>query len=201
MIASIGWHPVAASSDLPTGHVYQTQLEGQALAVWRSAEGEVNVWEDRCPHRGVRFSIGVAVGNELQCQYHAWRFASGSGACTHIPAHPTQKPAAVIRATIFPVIERGGLVWTRVAEDHSEGTVPLVRDGVVMRALPVNRPAATVEAALLAAELTGATFFVQPLAEGQSVIRGIARDEASLRTLDSALERLRRQLEADHAVI
>lgn len=194
-----GWHPVAASADLPVGHVYQTRLKGRSLAIWRSADGEVNIWEDRCPHRGVRFSIGSAVGNELRCQYHAWRFASGSGACTLIPAHPEQKPAAAIRATTFAAAEQGGLVWTDLSQ--GEGVPPAFPEGVVMRAFPVNRSARVVEAALAAAGLGDATFFVQPVASDLCVIRGVARDEAFIVALDAALERLRRALEADNAAL
>jgi nitrite reductase/ring-hydroxylating ferredoxin subunit len=145
MIDPARWYPVAASDDLPQGHVYQTMLGGNPLAIWRASDGTVNIWEDRCPHRGVRFSIGIVQDDELRCQYHAWRFASGSGACTHIPAQPTAKPAAAIRATVWPVVERDGLVWTGVAP---VGDPLSLGDGVVLRAIPVNRDAATAEAAL-----------------------------------------------------
>lgn len=195
-----GWHPVAASDDLPVGHVYQTRLCDRPLAVWRSTSGDVNIWEDRCPHRGVRLSIGSPVGNELRCQYHAWRFASGSGACTFIPAHPDRKPAAAIRATVLPAVEHGGLVWTQLAENERAlpalSAGPGLPAGVVLRALPVNRSAAAVEAALATADMAGARFFVQPIGPERSVIRGVADDEGTLVDHDVALERLRRELEA-----
>jgi nitrite reductase/ring-hydroxylating ferredoxin subunit len=108
------WFPVARSEEVIARHVVQTQLLGQELAVWRDDTGAVNAWENRCPHRGVRLSIGHNNGAELQCQYHGWRFASGSGQCSFIPAHPTQKPAATIRATTYAVRERHGFVWACV---------------------------------------------------------------------------------------
>lgn len=183
------WYPVAASDDLPPGHVYQTMLGGQGLAIWRAASGRVNIWADRCPHRGVRLSVGIALGEELRCQYHAWRFASGSGACTHIPAQPATRPAAVIRATLWPVAERSGLVWSGIAP---HGTPPEIA-GEVPRAIPVNRDAPAVEAALDVAG--GALFFVQPVAAERCVIRGIAPVPADLHALDAGLERLRDALE------
>ncbi len=140
------WYPVAASDDLPPRHVYQTMLGGHPLAIWRASDGLVNIWEDRCPHRGVRFSIGIVQDDELRCQYHAWRFASGTGACTHIPAQPDKKPAAAIRATPWPMAERDGLVWSGVAPD---GEPPVIGGGAVLRAMPVNRDAGTVERALV----------------------------------------------------
>ena len=105
------WFAVARSQEVIPRHVVHSQLYGQELAVWRDAAGGVNAWENRCPHRGVRLSLGYNNGTELQCQYHGWRFASGTGQCTHIPAHPAQKPASTIRALTFAVREAGGYVW------------------------------------------------------------------------------------------
>ena len=63
-------------------------LLGRELAVWRADDGNVNVWENRCLHRGVRLSIGINDGAELKCQYHGWRYANRTAGCTYIPAHP-----------------------------------------------------------------------------------------------------------------
>ena len=52
------WHPVAGSFDVAPRHVFHGQLLGQELAVWRVDDGYVNVWLNRCPHRGVRLSVG-----------------------------------------------------------------------------------------------------------------------------------------------
>jgi nitrite reductase/ring-hydroxylating ferredoxin subunit len=191
------WYPVAASDDLPQGHVYQTMLDGRPLAIWRATDGTINIWEDRCPHRGVRFSIGIVQNDELRCQYHAWRFASGSGACTHIPAQPDARPAAAIRATVWPAAERDGLVWSGVAP---EGAPSVLGSGVVLRAIPVNCNAAAVEDALrlnpphpLAGE-EAFRLIVQPVSPGRCVIRGVA-PAGMLHVTDAALEALRRSLE------
>jgi nitrite reductase/ring-hydroxylating ferredoxin subunit len=105
------WFPVARADDVVPRHVVHTQLLGQELAVWRDDADGVNAWENRCPHRGVRLSIGTNTGTELRCRYHAWRFAGGSGRCSFIPSHPTQKPASTLRARVYPVHVRGGHVW------------------------------------------------------------------------------------------
>jgi phenylpropionate dioxygenase-like ring-hydroxylating dioxygenase large terminal subunit len=190
-----GWYPIAACDDLPAAHIYQTQLCDEPLAVWRAADGHVNVWQDRCPHRGVRFSIGTVHANELRCRYHAWRFGSGSGACTFVPAHPDRKPADAIRATAYPSVERAGLVWTRLAGDQAAPPV-LLPSTVPMRAMPVNRAEDAVVAAISAAEMPGVHLFVQPVSAGRTVIRGLAEDAALLGEHDDALERLRRTLES-----
>src|SRR5579872_3677400 len=76
------WYPIADETDLPFRHVYHAILLGQELAVWRADDDTINVWENRCLHRGVRLSIGTNLGSELRCQYHGWRYANGTAACT-----------------------------------------------------------------------------------------------------------------------
>jgi phenylpropionate dioxygenase-like ring-hydroxylating dioxygenase large terminal subunit len=184
------WYPVAASHDLPYGHVYQTMLDGSPLAIWRASDGTVNIWEDRCPHRGVRFSIGIVRDDVLHCQYHAWRFASGSGACTFIPAQPRAKPPAAIHARVWPVAEGDGLVWTGVAPD---GAPPALGTGEILRAIPVDRAAADMVEAVAA--FPDARFVVQPVAADRCVVRGIA-DTNMMHVIDAALERLRFECES-----
>jgi phenylpropionate dioxygenase-like ring-hydroxylating dioxygenase large terminal subunit len=189
MLDPVRWYPVASSHDLPYGHVYQTLLGGQPLAIWRDSLGAVNVWEDLCPHRGVRFSIGNVLHDELRCQYHAWRFASGSGACTRIPSQPNATPGPGIRAKVWPMREQDGLVWTGVAP---ESEPPRLGDGAPLRAMPINRAAAEVETAV--AQLPGAVFFVQPVDADRCVVRGLLAG-GDLLGIDGALERLRWSLE------
>ena len=111
--ARLRWHPIAASTDLHYRHVFQAQLLGRELAVWRADDGHVNAWENRCLHRGVRLSIGINDGTELVCQYHGWRYANRTAGCTYIPAHPANAPARTICNNTYPVLERFGLIWSK----------------------------------------------------------------------------------------
>ncbi|MFO1198272.1 MAG: aromatic ring-hydroxylating dioxygenase subunit alpha [Burkholderiaceae bacterium] len=104
------WHPVAASASLVPGTIVPTRLLGTELAVWRDAGGRAHAWEDRCPHRGLRFSCGVAHGDGVVCGYHGWTF-DAQGHCVHVPAHPGVRPSARACARTFEVRERYGLVW------------------------------------------------------------------------------------------
>ena len=192
------WHPVASSSDLVPRHIYQTRLEGQELAIWRDDKGVLNVWENRCPHRGVRLSIGASLGQELRCQYHGWRFASGTGACTAIPAHPGKAPPSAVKVRSWVAVEAIGLVWTSLtAATAPAGPPELPGQWLVLRALPIDRTAAAVEDVLhrmdfgnrLAVRvsvhrggwdglaMTGqglqVSYFVQPVDAGRCVVRGV----------------------------
>jgi ferredoxin-NADP reductase/nitrite reductase/ring-hydroxylating ferredoxin subunit len=137
------WHPIASASDLPYRHVYHGQLLGREFAVWRADDGYVNIWENRCLHRGVRLSIGINDGRELKCQYHGWRYANRTAGCTYIPAHPADAPARTITNRTYPAAERYGLVWSC---EEPVGGVPDIaalegRSGLVLRPIPVNAPA------------------------------------------------------------
>lgn len=137
------WHPIAASSDLVSRHVFHGQLLGREFAVWRADDGFVNVWENRCLHRGVRLSIGINDGRELKCQYHGWRYANRTAGCTYIPAHPADAPARTITNRTFAAVERYGMVWSA---EQPEGEVPAVagmEEGgqLVLRPIPLNASA------------------------------------------------------------
>lgn len=149
-IAKTNWHPIAASDDLPFRHVFHAQLLGREFAVWRADDNNVNVWENRCLHRGVRLSIGINDGRELKCQYHGWRYQNRTAGCTYIPAHPADAPARTITNRTFAAIERFGLVWS---SEDPQGDIPDIGelangDNLVLRGVPVNAPPSLVLQAL-----------------------------------------------------
>jgi ferredoxin-NADP reductase/nitrite reductase/ring-hydroxylating ferredoxin subunit len=140
--AGIGCYPVAATHDVPYRHVFHGQLLGQELAVWRADDAYVNVWQNRCLHRGLRLSIGINDGRELKCQYHGWRYANRTAGCTYIPAHPADAPARTIRNRIFPSEERYGLVWTSLNAIEEPLKIPALELEVplTLRGIAVNSP-------------------------------------------------------------
>jgi ferredoxin-NADP reductase/nitrite reductase/ring-hydroxylating ferredoxin subunit len=211
------WYPIASSEDLPFRHVYQGQLLGRELAVWRADDGNVNVWENRCLHRGVRLSIGINEGQELKCQYHGWRYANQSAGCTYIPAHPADAPARRIENRKYPVKEAFGLVWSAANDEKpfapfsgAEG-----QNWFALRPMPVNAAPEDVVAGLsrlapddqpadllpgLIVRLGAVVYLVQPVDAGRAVIRGLlpqkpADEQASLRHYNELLSKLRDRLE------
>lgn len=215
--AADAWYPVASESDLAYRHVFQGQLLGQELAIWRADDDHVNVWENRCLHRGVRLSIAVNDGRELKCQYHGWRYANRTAACTYIPAHPADAPARTIRNRTYPVRVRSGMIWTTVGRPVDEP--PELDSGLVLRPMPVCAPPGDVVTLLLkhppaplnagppatrrlgdfGVEVEGLGFLiVQPTDADRAIIRGVLRSPAPegaalrlLRHFDGALAQLR----------
>jgi len=140
--ASSAWYPIARADDVVPRHVYHGQLLGAELAVWRADDGFLNVWENRCLHRGVRLSIGLNEGQELRCIYHGWRYANRTAGCVYIPAHPADAPAQTICNRTFPALERYGLVWTNIGPDAGYPSFASLDSGdpFPLRALPFNAP-------------------------------------------------------------
>jgi nitrite reductase/ring-hydroxylating ferredoxin subunit len=118
------WFPVCSRDDLQAQHIFETELLGRELAVWRGGGGVVNVWANRCPHRGMRLSAGAILGGELRCAYHGYRYAEGSGLCTSIPAQPGRAAPRSLCAATYPVFEAGNLIWSRLKDDEPAGAPP-----------------------------------------------------------------------------
>ena len=82
-----GWHAVALAGGVETGTSTGTHLFGEEIVVWRDATGAAHAWEDRCPHRGMRLSMGFVRSDRIACLYHGWQYGT-DGHCLYIPAHP-----------------------------------------------------------------------------------------------------------------
>ncbi|SEJ27209.1 MULTISPECIES: Rieske 2Fe-2S domain-containing protein [unclassified Variovorax] len=112
------WHPVAPSAGLrPGANIVAGFAEGQELALWRAADGTAQAWENRCPHRSVRFTLGQVIDNRLACAYHGWEYAAGSGQCTRIPAHPAMQAPRNVCAKTFATAEAAGMLWVRLSPE------------------------------------------------------------------------------------
>lgn len=145
-----GWHVLASSCDLALRHVFPARVGVYNLALWRSDDGLVNAWENRCPHRSVPLSMGINLGQELRCQYHGWRFASGSGECTTVPAEVGRRDNHAACVNSFDCIEQDGWVWVALAKPAAFAVPAWAVQGsrVALRALPMHVAARTLMAAL-----------------------------------------------------
>lgn len=140
------WFPILRSEEAEKGHVAQVALLGKEFAVWRAGDGQINVWENRCPHRGVRLSLGTNTGTELKCRYHCWRFESGSGQCVSIPSIPQRPIAKAIKVATYRCAEKYGYVWVNLEIDTDLPMVSALEDRplTTLRSLFTNASLATV---------------------------------------------------------
>jgi nitrite reductase/ring-hydroxylating ferredoxin subunit len=107
------WYPVLPASDLGAkpGAV---RLLGRDIVLFREA-GNLFALEDRCPHRGVKLSLGKCQfpgSGTISCPYHGWTFEGASG---RLAAALMEGPEAAIVGKVqiptFPVKEYAGLIW------------------------------------------------------------------------------------------
>ena len=149
-----GWVPVALSAAVEAGTSAGALVEGYEIVVWRDNSGAAHVWEDRCPHRGMRMSFGFVRGDHIACLYHGWQYDT-AGQCRHIPAHPTLDVPQTIKVPTYRAAERYGIVWATSAQDAALPETGAGGDVTPIRSLYVDRAIAAVKAAFAAEGMTG----------------------------------------------
>ncbi len=108
------WYPVLPLDRLGQDPVPFTLL-GEAIVLWRDADGNPAAAIDRCCHRTAKLSKGFCQQGRLVCGYHGWEF-DGTGACVRIPQHkdPTRTPKFKIDS--YRAQARYGYVWVALDE-------------------------------------------------------------------------------------
>ncbi|MBB1251127.1 Rieske (2Fe-2S) protein [Rhizobium sp. G21] len=166
MTAANGWTPVALSASIEAGTSAGTQIDGFEIVVWRDNSGKAHVWEDRCPHRGMRMSFGFVRGDHIACLYHGWQYDTG-GQCRYIPAHPDLEVPATIKIPSYAVTERGGVIWTSLKETADALALPVVSDDVTpIRSLYIDRSIEAIAPLLACLPVDGADVTVELLSSG-----------------------------------
>lgn len=103
------WYPVAAAEEVQDQPV-AVKLLDMKLVCYRSGD-KVVVARDLCFHRGAPLSKGWVEDGEIVCPYHGFRY-NCEGKCTAVPAHPAAKISPRLKLTVYPAVERYGLIWT-----------------------------------------------------------------------------------------
>jgi vanillate O-demethylase monooxygenase subunit len=118
------WHPLCRS-DEATSSPRSFRLLGENFVVYRSPNGEVRVFFDRCPHRLAPLSLGSCEGDNLRCVYHGWVF-DANGVCIEIPAlgDGATLPARARLDGPSGVIESHGMIF--VAPEQPLTPVPTI---------------------------------------------------------------------------
>jgi nitrite reductase/ring-hydroxylating ferredoxin subunit len=152
MSSGDNWHPVGLSHSIEAGSSAGTRLFGQELVVWRDTSGTAHVWEDRCPHRGMKLSFGFVRGDHIACLYHGWQY-DRAGYCQYIPAHPDLDVPKTFKVPVYLTKEQGGMIWTTLSENPPP--LPADRDQTVpLRSLYFDCGVAAAIAALGTVRLT-----------------------------------------------
>ncbi|WP_414585137.1 Rieske 2Fe-2S domain-containing protein [Scytonema sp. PCC 10023] len=103
------WHVIAHSQDLQPGTILQKRLLGEDIVLWHNGD-KAFAWQDFCPHRGARLSLGWVEKDNLVCPYHGLAYNT-EGKCVLVPASPDQPPPARACIRTYHIQERYGLLW------------------------------------------------------------------------------------------
>jgi len=114
------WYPVAFSHEITPDQPFGARLLDERLVIYRVSDGSIIVARDLCLHRGAPLSLGWIEGDRLVCPYHGVQYDCNAQ-CVHIPAQPEAAIPSRLKLKTYPVMERYGLVWTRLVDN---GPVP-----------------------------------------------------------------------------
>ncbi len=107
------WLPVLRAEELPGPDCtpVKVRLLGEDLVAFRDSSGQVGLLEEYCPHRRASLFLGRNEEGGLRCVYHGWKF-DVAGKCLEMPCEPRGSTFKdKVRATSYPCVERGGVVW------------------------------------------------------------------------------------------
>ena len=110
------WYPVLQSEELSSGIPVGFTALSEPLVAWRDDNGLPCVVRDRCPHRGMKLSVGRVYDGNLQCVLHGLRF-DGEGRCVMVPwedEDDRRRKAPSVAA--YPAQELGGYVWAYLGD-------------------------------------------------------------------------------------
>lgn len=119
------WTIVGLARDLRRAPL-PVEVAGERVVLFRDAAGHAHALVDRCPHRGVKLSLGRVVDGCIECPFHGWQFA-GDGTNCHVPWNPDARPER-LGATPLPLRERGQLLWLYTAPGTQAPEEPMVPD-------------------------------------------------------------------------
>ena len=120
------WLPALLSSELPGPDCppARVRLLGEQLIAFRDTEGKVGLLSEFCPHRLTSLFFGRNEEGGLRCVYHGWKFDT-AGNCLDMMNEPLGSDYHTkIKATSYPVVEMGDVVWAYMGPEHKRPPEP-----------------------------------------------------------------------------
>jgi len=140
------WYPVMRSRQLKPNKPVAMTLFGEKIMFYRD-QGKAYALHDRCPHRGIKISIGKQeFPGTFTCRYHGWTFDLKSGTVVAaLTDGPDSKVCGHTGVRTYPVEERAGFVWIYNGTDTPppvEADIPseFLRADAVMESRITERP-------------------------------------------------------------
>ena len=105
------WYVAGLSTEFESGDLQGHVIAGKPIVCWRSTEGKVVAFDDRCVHKRMPLSAGKLLEDgHLECAYHGLCY-DADGNCVRIPSLPDGPIPARAKLRPYPLVEQNGLVW------------------------------------------------------------------------------------------
>src|SRR5579863_9288921 len=120
------WIPALLAEELPEndGPPIRVQLLSEPLIAFRDTEGRYGLMDEFCAHRGVSLWFGRNEECGLRCPYHGWKY-DVTGQCVEMPSEPEKSGfRAMIKLRSYPMVERGGVLWTYMGPAEFQPGLP-----------------------------------------------------------------------------
>ncbi len=119
------WYIVGLSGDFQVSVLHGQVVAERPIVLWRTEEGKLVAFDDRCCHKRMPLSAGKLLEDGLlQCAYHGLCY-NPDGACVRVPAHPDGHIPPQAKLREVPVMEQDGLIWLWPGDPtRAQGTKP-----------------------------------------------------------------------------
>ncbi len=127
------WLPALQSWELPEPDCppVRVRLLSEDLVAFRDTDGRVGLLGNHCPHRGASLFFGRNEEQGLRCVYHGWKFDL-TGQCVDMPSEPPESTFKErVRATAYPCVERGGVIWTYMGPRATPPPMPKIEPNLL----------------------------------------------------------------------
>ena len=121
------WYVAGRSQEFPVDEPKGRKIAGGPVMVWRTRDGKVGAFDDRCVHKRMPLSEGrVLADGVLECAYHGFCYEP-SGKCVRIPSQLDRPVPTKAKLKPFPLVEQDGLVWVWPGDPAKIGDVQAPR--------------------------------------------------------------------------
>jgi vanillate O-demethylase monooxygenase subunit len=121
------WYVAGRSQEFPVDEPKGRRIANRPVLVWRTRDGKVGAFDDRCVHKRMPLSEGrVLEDGMLECPYHGFCY-DAAGKCQRIPSQLDRPVPTKAKLSPFPVVEQDGLVWVWPGDAAKIGAVQAPR--------------------------------------------------------------------------
>ncbi len=119
------WQPALLAEELPEPDCppVRLQLLSEKMVAFRDTENRLGLIDEFCAHRCASLWFGRNEESGLRCAYHGWKF-DVFGNCVDVPSEENPKFAKQIKLKAYPLVEKGGILWTYMGDPDKQPPLP-----------------------------------------------------------------------------